>query len=611
MERRDSRRLAAAVVLLTLGLAPAVAELPSDRVTWRSLDTPNFKIIGEVSASRLVEAADRLEGFRAALARLSPATAAPPAMPVTVVIFYKDRDFWPYSLPENGKPDDYVGYFHSTSWGNYMLLVADSSRNDPYELLYSGYSYQVLASGFSRLPAWFRSGLSEYYRTFHMTAKTFEIGRPSRYHLQTMRQGWKIPLQRLIGLDESSAEIAGTVAGESYYAESWALVHYLLNGDRDLAPRVPDLLQRLGRGESSATALPAALGISIDELDRQLTLYAQKSLFRYVSYSRADLPTAEDGVPATLPRSEMLEILGEYLAHEGQADRAREHLLAAEQAGGDSGDIEAALGFLAEKAGNAEDASTRYDKALQLPVHRVASYVHVVRFDLAHPDLAGKDENGGGPQLARALEASKRATELDPQCGEAWSLRGLLELRRGDNAEAMAALAQAQILLPGRSDIAYNRFAAALNAGQLTIAKGIATTTLARIDPEEARRALSALAERQQNDLLNQAMNDANQALGEQHFDDALEILRSASAKLPDGDAKKVVEQRLQQLVPYVAERKLVDRYQLASKLTQQGKYTQARVEIRGVLADCTGQRVCKSAQELLDYLDRRLGRKR
>jgi len=56
------RALALAIFVLGVGAAPAAAE-------WRRIDSPNFVVIGDVSARTLRSVAIEFEGFRETIGR--------------------------------------------------------------------------------------------------------------------------------------------------------------------------------------------------------------------------------------------------------------------------------------------------------------------------------------------------------------------------------------------------------------------------------------------------------------------------------------------------------------------------------------------------------------
>ena len=74
------RLIAFALAAVTLGATPASAQ-------WRRLDSPNFVVIGDVSARDLRDVAVQFEGFRETMTRVLGTRVTTTAVPTVVVVF--------------------------------------------------------------------------------------------------------------------------------------------------------------------------------------------------------------------------------------------------------------------------------------------------------------------------------------------------------------------------------------------------------------------------------------------------------------------------------------------------------------------------------------------
>ena len=588
----------------------AGAELPSPRSKWRSIETPNFRVVGDVSARKIAEIAERLETFRAVIGRLKPQATSRSPVPTLVLAFSGDRSFRPYLILDQQRTKGYSGVYQNTQWGNYMAFDA-LSGDDPLSPVYSGYVYFFIANNYPSTPLWLEKGLGEFYETFRATSHGMEIGRPSESNLRFLQQGWRIPLPELLAINRQSPDYRDPDRYSSYSAHCWALVHYLLVGGEDLAPHVPQLLEHLDRGEGLETALQAAFGISLADFDQRLKLYVQRPIFRYETWKLGDLGLPEIGKPVEIPRAEALTLLGEYLTHAGAVDAAREHLEAALGEGAENGDALALLGYLAEKQGRKDEAADLYRRALAASPRRACSAQHAARFALGRAQEAPEGSEAAKSELATAGTAAGQALAIDPDLGDAYVVRGLVALRGGDATSAMVALAEAQRRLPGRADVAYDRFLAAMAAGQTVVARGIATGSLARLDPELAADAQRRFQEHERTELANGAVADSDKALSEQRWDDAAAPLVAALAKVPEGSTRDYLEKRLAYVQGYAAQRRRIDSYNRAVTLANDGQYREARAAVTEALDGCSGEDLCGEARKLADWLDSRLRGKR
>ena len=609
MKIRSLRSAVPRLSILLVAAVPAVGAaagdgLPSARATFHSLQTPSFRVVGDVSPRRVGEIAEGLERFRAALARLKPKAPAGTSVPILVLPFSNDRAVRPYLYVDGQPAREFSAVFVPTRWGNY--LVFDSSAGDePLASVYSGFIHFFIGEYYPSAPLWLRRGLAEYYETFETTSNAIEVGRPHESHLRRLSRGWRIPLERLVAIDRESPEYRDPDRLGEYSAHCWALVHYLIVGDRELETQLPALLDRLDRGEPLDAALLASTGFGAAELEKRLKLYATRPIFPYLSWKVGELRVPELGAPVELGRGEALTLLGEYLAHAEVPEPARAHLDAALALEPESGDALALVGHLEEVSGRAEAADVLYKRSMAGRMRRVVSALHAGRFALERARVSGAGNEAGKVQLEAARAAAKRALELDPESGEAYALDGVVALEAGDASSALVALTHAQNRLPGRVDVVYDRWRAAVELGQTAIARGIATGPLARLDRQQAARALRYLEERGQSEAANRVGDEVQRAVAEKRYDDALAAARDGVAKATDPRIKAGLAEELATLETWVAGQRRVDTYNRTIELANAGKYEEAAAGLDALLADCPETAsVCDAARDLRTQIE-------
>lgn len=600
------RRILPILLSLTLAsVAPAAAELPSKRATFQQVSTPHFRVVGDVAPRKLIEIADRLETFRAALVLLKPQVRADPSVPTIVLAFPGERAIRPYLFLDGQPSRGFSGVFAPSRWGNYLVFDALAGE-DPLQSIYSGYMHFFLNENYPRAALWLRRGLGEYYETFRVGGKGIEVGRPKGEHVRFLSQGWVHPLEHLVAVTRESREYLDPDRLGIYTAHCWALVHYLMVGGEGLAPRVPDLLTRLDRGEPLAAALPAALGLTVAELEARLREYTRRPLFQFRIFAAADLDAPEAAAPVSMSRAEALIELGEYLAHVGASEPAREHLDAALALEPGNGDALALLAFLRAGSGDTDGARELYDRALAAGVGRGNSALHAAQFAWEGRGAATEGTGGGNGPRANALAAAQRAVELEPESGEAWRMVGQIALAEERGAEALVALTHAQRLLPGRSDVVHARFRAALAAGQPVVARGIASGPMASLDPALAAESLRYLDEKEAHEVDGRLAAEIDQAVAEERWAEAIERLRAAVAEARSPEMRAQFAARLESLESWRAAQERIDGYNRASAHARAGRLTAARGELDPVLAACPAQdedEVCGLARELDRWL--------
>ena len=83
------------------------------------------------------------------------------------------------------------------------------------------------------LPPWLNEGLAEFYQNTDFLGKDVEVGEPSGDNILYLRQSRMLPLSTLLSVDFKSPYYQDEQKGSVFYAQSWALTHYLMLTDQD------------------------------------------------------------------------------------------------------------------------------------------------------------------------------------------------------------------------------------------------------------------------------------------------------------------------------------------------------------------------------------------
>lgn len=459
--------------------------LPGDDRRWSRLDTPHFTFLSQIDEVGTREMADDLERLRSVLAELVPEEQLNSPNLTYIYLFADHETFRPFQLQHQGKPIEGVSYLTPHRHANYAALNADP-QIDPTRFLYSQFIHQLLNEQLPQLPLWFRQGLSEYYSTFEGDAEGAKIGRPSRQHLRNygfggtlqvvdgtqpvgeLKEPPTLSMEELLSLEQSPKDFTQR---SLYLAKCWGLVHYLLN-DPERRQQTTTFVRQVVLGEEDDIAFEKAFPYSTVELEDRVYKYLAKGNFPYLRLAMSIQP-AQSALYRPLPRHEALFYLGDLLLHSApdrRLDAANYLELAltlARSSGLDHGPSHAALGEVAELAGDMEAASRSYALAVE---H--AGGDAQVQFLYGQSLLAtlGKQrpvDDGAKKRLENAVHSLEESTKTRPDFAEAWAnlgfAYGLEEIPSGD---AVAALSRALELLPGRTDIALNLLLAHAKEGQ-------------------------------------------------------------------------------------------------------------------------------------------------
>src|SRR2546426_704666 len=234
MRRRAAGALiATGFLLLILSPVGAVATpLPDRSEPWIKVRTAHFALFSNASEQYTVEIGMDLERFREALARLVSGLEINSPLPTSIYVFKHDASFQPYKMRVGLGPANISGAFAAHRDGNYVGINATPST-DPWSVIYHEYVHYFLINNFTDIPLWFNEGTAECFSTFRAAGGKVEIGRPIDDHVDHLKTGKWIALSDLFAIDACSKDYNEGERQGTFYAESWALVHYLAWGRTD------------------------------------------------------------------------------------------------------------------------------------------------------------------------------------------------------------------------------------------------------------------------------------------------------------------------------------------------------------------------------------------
>ncbi|HEV2708025.1 MAG TPA: DUF1570 domain-containing protein [Pyrinomonadaceae bacterium] len=490
-------RIACVMLLLSLppllGLHPcaSVSATPTARAAqatgerWTSVRSKNFRLVGNASESEIKEVGARLEQFREVFTRLLPGEHFDSRVPVTVVVFASEESYRPFKPLYLEQPGDVSGYFKSGQHADYITLSVDEARaRGTASIVFHEYVHLLLRNAARVAPLWFNEGLAEYYSTFEMSpdARRVTLGQRLDVRAQVLRTGAWIPLSALMAADRWSPSYAEAEQRRLFYAESWALVHYLFNaqGGRRRA-QLTNYLDLLASGSTVEAAFRAAFQTDFAGLEAELRAYVLFNQYptQTVSFERAvSVDTALESAP--LVEAEALAILGDLLLRTERPTEAEDYLLRAIELSPALGAAHTSLAVLRLSENRVAEARTHLECAIS-----ANGRDHLARYLYAEALLRSASDADltveGFERKTRLLRAElKRAVELAPHFLPAYRLLAEVEIERGARMEeALSTIARAIEIAPRRHEF------------KLLLAQA----HLRRDDLAAARRTLDALAQ--------------------------------------------------------------------------------------------------------------------
>jgi tetratricopeptide (TPR) repeat protein/soluble cytochrome b562 len=374
-----------------------------------------------------------------------------------------------------------------------------------------------------------------------------------------------------------------------FYAESWALVHYLISGNPERRRQASEYLRLVQAGTPPDQIFAKAFGTDPAALEHELRVYIQKKLFDYTRVPiQAGANLTVDVKP--MARADVLYRLGDLLTYLGDEHTAgaAEHLRAALALQPDHGPALAGLGVFAERAGRTDEARSDYEQAAKLAPDDIR-----VQFLYANNLI----ENPGPDSLRKARAALSRAVSLRPDFGEAWARLGYTyQAEERMPPEAVQALETAHRLLPSRMDVAHNLSLAYAQAGQTAKAEELIERVLVpRATPEEIESAREA--------LLDEEHRRAEELVDTQKLTEALSLLEAVKAKTRRPQRRDEIERQIEDIRHALNFNAFVERYNQAVELANHGKVQEAVAILEPLLQTTQDPMQVERARSLLERL--------
>jgi tetratricopeptide (TPR) repeat protein len=443
--------------------------LPTDAdARWTRLRTANFQFIGDAPASQIREVAEKLEQFRAVMASALPGATAVSPVPTIVVVFSTDRALTPVKPMFRGNTTEVAGYFQPGEDVNYIALNGEST-DFALRTIFHEYAHVLVSNTLGRTPVWLGEGFAEFYEMMQGLdgGKIVMIGRAPAEHVDLLKSSTLMPIKQLLAIDHDSPVYNEGSRRGVFYAESWALTHYLTLGNRERTPQFTKYLIAVKGGADAATAFTDAFGPDLAALDRELFEYVRRFTFPVLQLKLNQKLGGETERGTTIDDIDADVYVSDLQARVGRDEEARARLKSILTRKPDSARASLALGLIDFRARKFKEALPVLERAAgQGPQDAFVQTAYGRGLLAIVNDTVAVDERKATAQKAR--DALSRAVEIDATSAYAASLLGYTELVLGtDVPRAVAMLERASQLAPSREQYRLLLAQALIQQGEL------------------------------------------------------------------------------------------------------------------------------------------------
>lgn len=422
--------------------------------TWVSVRTKNFLMLGNAGEKDVRKVGLKLEQFREVFTRLFPNMKFNTPVPTTVIVFKSYSSYAPFMPRANT-----AGYFQAGPDVNYIALTTEvRGEQDPFAVIFHEYTHLLVENTFESVPLWFNEGLAEYYSTFSITDdQKIVLGRPIGDHVYRLRQNKMLPLQTLFEVDHKSPNYNESNKSSIFYAQSWALMHYLIIGKAGRVEQLGKFMDLLKFKVPMEQAFQQAFEVPFATMENDLRNYVKQDRYNIVSghfERKLELDTTTEAT--TLTEAEAQAYLGDLLLHSNRKD-AYTYLEKALKLDPNLAMAHASLGMLYFREGKVKEAHASLERAVAANSQNYLAHYYYA-YTLSH---AGPDESpslgGYTPEVAAKIrEHLQKAITLRPDFPESYNLLAYVSLVTGQGIdESIASLKQVLSASPGKHQFIY------------------------------------------------------------------------------------------------------------------------------------------------------------
>ena len=471
MPAKNDFRFLGLLLAAVLGTArPARAE---HRENWIEIKSPHFTVYSNAGEHDGRRVAAEFEQIRAMFEQSFPKLRVDSGGKPTVIYALKNEDSLKLLMPNYGQNKNaakLAGFYHGTYDKNFAIVRIDvtGTGSNAYHVMYHEYAHGLFRLNYRGLPLWLDEGLAEYWGGSDIENREGRVGMADVRQLRLLQQTPLLPLATLVSIDGTSPLYNTQDHSGIFYAESWALVHYL-----SMAPEVRDqnllnkYLVALQESDDPIEAANKTFG-DLKKFEDKLASYARMPAFYYNKIKlNSDISEKEFSARPLAP-AEGLVHQADYLLHSNHLPEAIAVLHEAEQINSKTPGLHGGLGYYHFLKADFDNTEKEFTLALQDNPNDVTVYLY--RASILYRKSGYSKEST--PQIIMNLE---KVLSLQPDFAPAHAFLCMAYINSPDQkAKSIAAATRAVSLEPGNMAYFIDYGRALLANGKQAEAKQVA-----------------------------------------------------------------------------------------------------------------------------------------
>jgi tetratricopeptide (TPR) repeat protein len=293
------------LLILLCFLPPA---LQGAEPKWLECRSAHFTVMTDAGDKKGREITLRFEQMRAVFGQLLMRKKLTMPVPLTIFAINDEQQYLKMAPLHDGRPIDAPGFF--VPGEDHQFIVLNVSQEDPWRAITHQFAHLLLNYNYPPTQRWFDEGFAEYFSSLRLSNKQAEIGsdpelaspvsedvlgnqsevRNSPKSLTELLSGWVwLSVPDLFNMRHDPTSYEEGTHHTLFYAQSWMVMHYILNKDQLTATGTYfDLVQN--QKVPVDEAIQQAYGMSSAQFDK-----AVKDYFRSLKQLVADQDAVRQG----------------------------------------------------------------------------------------------------------------------------------------------------------------------------------------------------------------------------------------------------------------------------------------------------------------------------
>jgi len=461
-------------------LLTAVVSLHAAEPKWIRINSSHFSVLTDGGQKKGVEVVLRLEQMRTIFEQLLLKNKLVQGVPLEVIALNSDKEYAQIAPVRQVQPISSPGFFVT---GEPDYIVLDLEADDSWRAVSRDFALMFLTYNYPPSPGWFDEGFAEYFSSLRLDKRQAQLGsdpaltlswqedllgnqvgvrNPPKSFTELLSGPVWLRLPDLFTLRHNPLKPEESARHTLFYAESWIVMHYLLNKNK--LPQTGSYLDLVqNQGVPVEQAIQQAYGMTPAQLEKEVNDYFKSLTPLFMAMDAAKQPGTQDtGELRSFPvplgpddigtsvqdvsEIEAKALLGEMAArlpeHREQARKSLEAMVANPMTETAAGHRALAWIFMTQR--QFDQVPDELDAARKLDARDpwIKFYAALSKYQQALVT------NSSFEGLSNMIQDLRAVIEWSPEFAEAYHLLALARLEGGGVNSALASIREAIRLSP-------------------------------------------------------------------------------------------------------------------------------------------------------------------